>query len=317
MLARRCMRPWLAAAAALLAASAAAGCGGGSDDTQDTARAPSPPPETPGLVVGIGEQGTGMFADPNFRALGIRHARLVVAYDAVAVRFERQLVDTWLAEARKAGVEPFITFGHSRVKPDRLPSVAEFRDAFAAFRDRWPDVRVYAAWNEINHNSQPTDDDPRRAAEYYNVVRAGCEDCTVLAGDVLDEPGMERYLATYRRHLDGSPRIWGLHNYADTNRFRRTGLRSLLRAVQGDVWLTETGGIVRFGRNFPHSTRRAARALRYAFRLARASRRVKRMYVYNWTGAARDARFDAGLVGPDGMPRPAYEVLRRELMRGG
>ena len=312
---------WIAAAAAAaVAGPGAAGCGDGTGEDGASGRTVAPPPETPGLVVGIGEQGTGMFADPRFRALRIRHARLVAAYDAVAVRFERDLVDTWLAEARRAGVEPFVTFGHSRVKPDRLPTVAEFRDAFAAFRERYPDVRVYAAWNEINHNSQPTDDNPRRAAEYYNVVRAGCEECTVLAGDLLDEPDMERYLATYRRHLDGSPRTWGLHNYSDTNRFRRRGLRSLLRAVDGDVWLTETGGIVRFGRNFPHSERRAARALRYALRLARSSDRVRRMYIYNWTGAPRDARFDAGLVDPDrpsrrGAPRPAYEVLRAALRR--
>jgi hypothetical protein len=50
-------------------------------------------------------------------------------------------------------------------------------------------------------------------------------------------------------------------------------------------------------------------------RLARRHRRVARVYVYNWTGAARDARFDAGLVGPDGRPRPAYEVLRAALRR--
>ena len=38
--------------------------------------------------------------------------------------------------------------------------------------------------------------------------------------------------------------IWGLHNYIDANRFRTTGTRSLLRAVPGEVWFTETGGLV-------------------------------------------------------------------------
>jgi hypothetical protein len=309
------------AATALLATLLLAACGGGSGhggSTGSTAPTAStgrtaPTPSRAGLVVGIGEQGSAMFADPRFRALHIDTARLVTAYDATRVGFERALVDVWLHAARDAGVEPFVTFGHSRVHPTKLPSVAEFRSDFRAFRKRYPEVRVYAPWNEINHASQPTSRAPERAAEYYNVVQAECPDCTVLAGDVLDQAGMGRYLARYRRHLDGAPRIWGLHNYADSNRFRDSGLRELLATVPGDVWLTETGGIVRFGRSFPQDERRAARAITYALRLAREHGRVKRLYLYNWTGSAPTDRFDSGLVGPDGKPRPGYEALRKAL----
>jgi hypothetical protein len=297
------------AVASLVAAVVVAGCGGGSD-AGDSSTAPSP---RGGLMVGIGEQGAAMFTDPRFEALGVHKARLVTAYDAVRVGFERGLVDVWLRAAREAGVEPFVTFGHSRVHPAKLPSVAEFRADFRAFRKRYPDVRVYAPWNEINHVSQPTSRAPERAAEYYDVVKAECPGCTVLAGDVLDQAGMGRYLARYRRHLDGAPRIWGLHNYADSNRFRDSGLRELLATVPGDVWLTETGGIVRFGRSFPQDEQRAARAVTYALRLARGHSRVKRLYLYNWTGSGPTDRFDSGLVGPDGRPRPGYEALRRAL----
>jgi hypothetical protein len=306
------------AAATLLVALALGACGGGASDgarsSTTTATTPVPAPAPPaGLVVGIGEQGSAMFAAPRFKALGIDRARLVASYDTTRVGFERGLVDTWLHAARAAGVEPFVTFGHSRVHPRRLPSLAEFRSAFRAFRRRYPDVRVYAPWNEINHASQPTSRAPERAAGYYNVVRAECPGCTVLAGDVLDQPGMGRYLATYRRHLDGRPRIWGLHNYADSNRFRDSGLRELLATVPGDVWLTETGGIVRFGRSFPHDEQRAARAVSYALRLARRHDRVKRLYLYNWTGSKPTDRFDSGLVGPDGRTRPGYERLKEDL----
>ena len=287
-------------------------CGGDDDDGGDGGGGSA---EARSFVVGIGEQGSAMFADKRFRDLGIRHARLVVPYDAVARRTERELVDLWLAEAARAGVEPFITFGHSRAVPEKLPSVAEFRAAFGSFRERYPAVRVYAPWNEINHASQPTARSPRRAAEFYNVVKAGCAGCTVLAGDVLDQRGMTDYLRQYRRHLDGEPAIWGLHNYADTNRFRASGLRDLLRAVKGDVWLTETGGIVKFGRNFPRDERRAARSIAYAFELARDHERVKRVYLYNWTGAKPTDRFDSGLIAPDGTARPGYDALRAELER--
>jgi hypothetical protein len=308
-----------AAAIVLVAAIALSACGGGDSggagDAGGTAATPAPATGAApaGLEIGIGEHGLAMFADPSFKALGITKARLVTSYDTTRVRFERDIVEQWLAGARAAGVEPFITFGHSRVHPDKLPSVAEFRAAFRAFHKRWPDVKVYAPWNEINHASQPTSRSPARAAEYYNVVRAECPDCTVLAGDLLDQAGMGRYLAQYRRHLAGTPKIWGLHNYADTNRFRETGLGELLKAVPGDVWLTETGGIVEFGRNFPRDEQRAARAVSFALRLARKHDRVKRIYLYNWTGAKPGDRFDSGLVDAGGKPRPGYQRLKDAL----
>jgi hypothetical protein len=280
-----------------------------------SSRKPSHPTARSDLVVGVGEQQAIMFGERRFRALGIEHARLVVSYDAARVRFEREIVDNWLHEARRADAEPFITFGHSRVHPRRLPSATEFRDDFRAFRKRWPQVRVFAPWNEINHASQPTSRSPARAAEYFNVVARECDGCTVLAGDVLDQPGMTRYVAEYRRHLDSSPRIWGLHNYADANRFRESGLRALLRTVRGDIWLTETGGLVEFGRSFPRSERRAARAVDFALGLAAKTPRVKRVYLYNWTGSKPGTRFDAGIVGPDGAPRRAYGVLQKALTR--
>lgn len=281
----------------------------GGDRPEQAPRAPG------GLVVGIGEHGPAMFDDPRFRELGIKHARLVVAYDAARVEFERDTVDTWLAAAKRAGVEPFITFGHSRVNPKKLPSQEEFRMRFTEFRQRWPQVRVYAAWNEANHASQPTADHPEAAADFYDVVREGCRGCTVVAGDLLDEGDLREYLADYRAALDSEPTVWGLHNYSDTNRFRTTGLRRMLAATEGDLWLTETGGIYQFGRSFPPDARRQARATRYTLRLARDHPRVRRVYLYNWTGAPPDARFDAGLVGPDGQERPALAEVRKALER--
>lgn len=295
----------------LLATALALGaCGGDDGPAQDSAPKSS---LRDGLVVGIGEQQTAMFALPRFKALGIDDARLVVAYDAASVDFERDLVTTWLSEAKRAGVRPFITFGHSRVRPKKLPSVSEYRRAFRAFRRLFPDVETYAPWNEINHNTQPTSKHPKRAAEYYNVVKDECSGCTVLAGDVLDQAGMTRYLAAYKRHLDGEPTVWGLHNYADSNRFRKSGLGDMLAAVSGDIWLTETGGIVKFGRSFPRDEKRAARAVTFALKLASDSPRVKRIYLYNWTGAKPGDRFDAGLVAPGGSPRPGYAALARAL----
>ena len=101
--------------------------------------------------------------------------------------------------------------------------------------------------------------------------------------------------------------IWGLHNYIDANRFRTRGTRALLRAVKGDVWFTETGGLVvrRNGSTveFPGSTRHAAKATSWVFRLAALSPRVKRVYFYHWSPAPTP-RADLGFRACR-PPRPA------------
>ena len=122
--------------------------------------------------------------------------------------------------------------------------------------------------------------------------------------------------ATYRRRAT----IVGIHNYGDVNRSRTTYTRLMIRQARAynrstKFWFTETGGIVKFGRSFPCSTSRAASRLKNMFNLARTyhSSGVDRAYVYNWTGAGCNARFDAGLTNPDGTARPGYTYLRTKL----
>jgi hypothetical protein len=273
------------------------------------------PPANAAYKIGIGDQHAQSFDDPLFHGLGFRYARLIVPWDALRYGNQTADVDAWLTRARATGARPFIAFGHSYINPRKLPSTSEFRREFKAFRNRYPWVREYSPWNEVNHKSQPTFRKPKAAARFYNVVRASCRGCTIVAADVLDQGGLERFLRTFKRFARGTPRLWGLHNYSDTNRFRRTGTRSLLRAVRGNVWLTETGGVVKFADSFPYNERRAARATKFMFRLAASSRRIKRLYIYSWLGEQRGARFDAGLVGPDSRPRPAYYVVKRKMRR--
>ena len=72
-------------------------------------------------------------------------------------------------------------------KPCKLPTVSQYTKAFKAFRARWPQVKVISPWNEANHRSQPTFKNPKRAAQYYNVVRKYCRGCKIIAADVIDE----------------------------------------------------------------------------------------------------------------------------------
>jgi hypothetical protein len=43
--------------------------------------------------------------------------------------------------------------------------------------------------------------------------------------------------------------------------------------------------------------------------------RITRLYNYQWTGAPRSARFDAGLVNENGTPRKAYKVFKQKAKR--
>jgi hypothetical protein len=281
------------------------------------------------VVVGIGDQLPQTFTDPLFQNLGIRYARNFTAWNVALKDDQAAGLDGWIQAAEAANVDPLISFSQTfgsncPARPCHLPTVRQYTRAFRAFRKRWPQIRTFNPWNEANHRSQPTFKNPKRAAQYYNVVRKHCRGCTIVAADVIDEKNMVKWLTVFKRYAR-KPRIWGLHNYRDTNRRRGQrlgGTKELLQTVRGKVWLTETGGLVKFvlpdGRTlFPRSTTRAARAVRRMFALARQYRsRIKRLYIYNWNGSPRRARFDAGLVNPDGTPRPAYRVLKRTLWNG-
>jgi len=102
------------------------------------------------------------------------------------------------------------------------------------------------------------------------------------------------------------------------NRLQGWRTRKVDHALGGQIWLTETGGIVRFGRAFPNrrgsGLRRAERVLQFALRPAASQRQIKHVYVYDWSGASSVTPFDAGLTNHSGRPRPAYRVLCRYLL---
>ena len=278
------------------------------------------------VLVGVADQSPAMFSQPLFTQLQVKRSRIFPPWNVALQSGHARDLDAWLTTARAARIEPLISFSQSvgsrcPRKPCKLPTVREFTRAFRAFRRKWPSVRVISPWNEANHRSQPTFKNPKRAAQYYNVVRKLCRGCKIVAADVIDERNMERWLSVFRRTAI-RPRLWGLHNYKDTNPRRGQqfgGTRRLVKAVRGQIWLTETGGLARFvlpggGTLFPYSLSRQDRAVRRMFSLAKRYRgRIKRLYIYNWFGQTRSNRFDAGLVNPNGSARPAYNTVRRML----
>jgi hypothetical protein len=292
---------------------------------------PASAPAASRYRVGIGDQEVGVFGDPLFQALKLKRIRYLVPWDWNKNRTQSDEVRGFLAAAQAAHFEPFITFTANRgcwtgsryrhTKACKAPSNRAYLRKFKSFHKAFPKIKVFAAWNEANHKSQPTYKSPKRAAGYYNTLRRHCHKCKIVALDVLDSSNLSRYVRSFRRYAKGRPRIWGLHNYSDVNRKRATKTKELLRLVPGEVWLTETGGIVSFTRKFPYSPKRAKSRTSYMFHLAdKYSRkrrgyrsRIKRIYPYQYTGVERGDRFDAGLIGPDGKARPAYKLFKAKL----
>jgi len=301
--------------ATLLAAAFAAPAG--------AAAKPAPIP-----VVGIGEQSPEMFSNPYFTALGVEHVRVITAWDSLRHRWSRRDLDSYMSAARAAGAQVLLGFGHARSGKSkvrrRVPGVREFTREFLKYKQRYPWVKDWLTWNEANHCGEPTCHKPRRVARFFNNIRHNCYGCRVVAADVLDTPTMPQWVREFRRTARDDKLIWGLHNYIDANRFRTSGTRALLKAApRGEIWFTETGGLV-VRRNksriaFPGSEKHQAKATRQVFKLAALSPRVRRVYFYHWQPSGDPLpTWDSALVDPRGKPRPAYRVLKswvRKLAR--
>jgi hypothetical protein len=282
--------------------------------------------------VGIGEQDPAMFSTPAWQDLRLRQVRHLVPWDWHTTGQDAE-VAAFMESARAHRQDVLVTFTahrgcfdgrrYARTRVCRAPSASAYREAVLTFDDRYPWVRTYGAWNEVNHVSQPTFTRPGLAARYYRVLRRESRrrHFRSMAADMLDTSNLRRYLRAFRRRAPGSPRLWGLHNYQDVNRGTSADTRRMLETVPGEVWLTETGGIVRFGDSaqFRYSESRAASRTRWMFKLAdrydarrRGLRsRITRLFVYTWFGEPPGTRLDAGLTDPDGSPRPAYFVVKR------
>ena len=283
------------------------------------------------VQVGISDQHPAMFSDPLYAPLHLQYARIVVPWNvAVNKTWATRVISDWLFGAKLAHVEPHVGFSspdYSKYYKDHPPTPAAYLHAFQAFRRRWPGVKVFSPWNEENFYYQPTATRPWLAARFYDIVRNACPGCTVVAADLLDQDNLPTWVAKFKQSVRHRPTLWGLHNYQDVN--RRRPLRSswtwrYAQLVSGKIWVTEGGGIVGLkspanGRTvYPYSPQRSASSMRYLFDLVNRPEvrdRYQRVYVYcfygAWNARRQTNRWDSGLLGLDGKPRPAYSVLQQ------
>jgi hypothetical protein len=286
-----------------------------------SALALAPATAAQGAVIGLADQNAAAYRDGRLRALKLPVARLVVPYDAATS--QPQVVATWLAAVSAAGMQPHVAFEHLKANgcpgsPCVVPSRATYAAAVKAFIARFPQVRIYTTWNEANHESQPVSGRPETVAGYYEELKAACPGCTVVAGDVLDSGGYIRWLQRFQQATDSNPQLWGLHNYGDVTYATTEGTDAVLRTVEGQLWIEETGGIVvlrnsagRITLSFDET--RAAASIDRAFAMLTTRPRITRMYVYHWQSGPT-SRFDAGLIRPDGSLRPSYAAMLRGIV---
>jgi hypothetical protein len=310
------------------------------------------PTASEAYLTGVADQSAAMFVNKYYTQLVARQAssqrisRYILPYDAddgtrANVPYLNQFIN-WYNHAKAAHVKMLVALYHSEQpkKVLHMPSVAAYsKDVKRLLSDkRFSQVEAWQPWNESNRGLIPhvlASPSALQSAEYYKVFRSTCpaathKHCTILALDVLDQNNVGpsiAYINQFKSDLAASqgkglgpvptPTLWGLHNYSDTNRFSTQRTRAVLAAVPGQIWLTETGGIVQFGGAFPNrhgsGDTRASKALTFLFRLANSNHRIARLYIFQFSGATSRARFDAGLVDAKGVPRPGYVVVCKQL----
>jgi hypothetical protein len=266
--------------------------------------------------IGIADNKPDMFSDLRYQALGVGHARIDLRWDVLSDAGATAALDAWMAGAHATGARPLVTFDRSPRRPSYNPTPAQMASALKGLRLRYPYLKDVSAWNEANINKRPA-----IVAKWWLALRKACPTCTVLGTDLLDRGNIASWAQRFVKAAGRTPKVWGLHNYIDANRMSTRTTKLLLTSVGGNVWFTETGGIVRrangSGVAFPTSATRAAKVTRFIFdKLAALSPRVQRVYLYHWdTGLDGAATWDSGFVGPDGEARPSLQVLQGVIAR--
>jgi hypothetical protein len=287
------------------------------------------------IAIGVADQSLAMFDAPDYKALKMKRTRYFVPADVMQDSKERAKARAFVVAARAAGVSTLLHISTSDLRSKRGPLVST-----TAYRSNVNRIVVYfrklgvkdfGAWNEVNHKTQETWNHVGNAVSYfksmYQAVRQRCTTCTVVGLDLLDQVGVENYIKSFYTRLDARWRmrlkVVGIHNYSDVNRNRSTGTAKIIKNVRTynkrtKFWFTETGALASFGASFRYSESRQATRIQSMFTYASRykAQGVERVYSYNWfgiengTSCGSRCKFDAGLVDPDGTPRPVYAVFK-------
>jgi hypothetical protein len=285
------------------------------------------------VTYGIGDQSPDMFTDPLFQAVPFKVVRYIPPYDAMKHPDDARDAAVWIGRARAQGKKVLVAFNYSRKDPKKMPSVAEYVKQTKAFYLAFgSQVESWQPFNEANRAFDkrqysklsyrtPT---AKQAAAYFDAFRTKVctkPSCKIVGLDVLDGPdkkvkGTVAYIKAFRKAVKQQPKLWGIHNYSDTERGGSARTAAMIKAFgPGQVWVTETGGIRKLcgdsGRcSVDNDDAGQAAAIRRAFQIANKLKRITRLYLYEWTATESADRFDAGILRPDGSAGAPYQVVK-------
>jgi hypothetical protein len=204
----------------------------------------------------------GGYFSANWIAGGhIRDARYVVQWNVMsepsggpdAYGDYRERLEAWYRDASDLGLTLELSL---TAYAGPAPALGEYRLQLRRLLAELPAVRYLEAWNEPNDTPGLS---ASRAAEYTNSASALCAaqgSCEVIAGNLLDGPGMVLYEHEYVEGLRPPAHLWGVHPYFAVERHSEATIRAFAKALPeeggGDqIWFTEVGAYAcRSGRRY-------------------------------------------------------------------
>ena len=288
------------------------------------------------IRVGVADQSPAMFESPAYQQLKMKRTRYFVPADVMQDGEELAKATAFVTAARSARVFTLlhVSTADLRSKRGKVVSTTSYRRNVGKLVSHFRKlgVRDFGAWNEVNHKTQETWNRVGNAVSYYKsmytAVKKRCKSCAVVGLDMLDQAGADRYMRSFYARLSPTWRtrlkVVGIHNYSDVNRSRSNGTAKIINTARRynkrtKFWFTETGALASFQRSFPYSESRQASRMKNMFTFATRFKRkgVERVYSYNFfginndTSCGRTCQFDAGLVDPDGTPRPVFTTFKQ------
>jgi hypothetical protein len=288
------------------------------------------PASASAVTVGISDQQARTFTNPLYAPLKLKVARYIAPYDVLSEPDEKRKLDSWIHNAKLAKQTMLISFEHSRnaTKYNKAPSVATYTKALKAFKKKYGSRFDISPWNEVNVCQAPgrmegqpkkickSATGPKLVAQYYSAAKSVFPGRKIVALDILDGfnvGGAVSYLRKFKKHVKGTPKYWGIHNYSDTNRGSTSRTARLIKEInnkKAEIWLTETGGQLRL-RGVEAGPEKAATALKCMFSMPKKFKQIKRLYIYQFHGADVTNDFDAGLISPENNTRLGYDIVKK------
>jgi hypothetical protein len=178
----------------------------------------------------------------------VSFARYVVQWNVLSGAYPRYLgeFEAWLDDVSSIDLKPEIALTSY---DGSLPgSQGEYETALVKILSRaralGHPIGWLEAWNEPNGQGEESAGSAAAFTNAASSVCAGEYDCTVIAGDFEDSPGVAEYEDEYVRDLDPVPTNWGVHPYYSVEAESEAPFRSVREHLPNGgagerIWFTE------------------------------------------------------------------------------